>query len=365
VDTASSLRDRVVERAHALGFDAVGIARADVPLGLEHDRYAAFVAGGMHGDMGYLAEDVDARRRLDGDAILPGAKSVIVAARSYARSPSAEAEDPPVARLIARYARGRDYHNHLRKKLRLLAKFVRTLGPEVRARPLSDVEPVLERAWAARAGLGFVGKNGLIIVPGGGSFVLLGEVVTTLDLPADTPLAERCGSCTRCLDACPTAAFQAPFVLDPRKCVAYLTIEARSPPPRELDPLMGDHLFGCDDCQTVCPFNKTQAPSAERTRAYAPHARWGEVDVGTVAALDDRAFEELTAASPVRRATRAVLTRNALRIATRWAKSDDGEARERGVQALRKARGSPDPGIRASAEAVLAEVDASTSPPPK
>ena len=201
---------RVRQAARDLGFDAVGIARADVELDPEFARYEAFVDAGMHGEMRWLGENREARRRVDTDAILLGAKSVICVARRYQRNADDEARDPELARSIARYARGRDYHNGVRKKLRKIAAFVRALGTEdapVQARPLCDDAPVLERAWAARAGLGFIGKNGLIIVPGEGSFVLLGEVVTTLALVPDAPMTERCGSCTRCLDgrAIPTS----------------------------------------------------------------------------------------------------------------------------------------------------------------
>src|SRR5450432_3921538 len=201
---------RVREAARALGFDAVGIARADTPLDADYERYRAFIGEGMHGEMDWLKENGEVRRRVDTDAILAGAKSVVCVASRYARTREDEASDPETARTIARYARGRDYHNGLRKKLRRLAAFVRRLGTAeapVHARPLVDDAPVLERAWAARAGLGFVGKNGLLIVPGQGSLVLLGEVVTTLSLAADEPMTERCGTCTRCLDACPTQAF--------------------------------------------------------------------------------------------------------------------------------------------------------------
>jgi epoxyqueuosine reductase len=216
--------DRLVrEKALELGFDVIGVARADEPLGVEHERYRAFVDAGMHGTMGYLAERVEERRRLDTSAILEGARSVVCVGRRYARPVAAEETDPPLAKTIARYARGQDYHLFVRKKLRKLAEFIRALGPSVEARPLCDIEPIMERAWAARAGLGFVGKNGLVIVPGQGSFLLLGEVVTTLSLTPGVPMTERCGSCTRCLDACPTSAFVAPFVLDatkrrPRRC---------------------------------------------------------------------------------------------------------------------------------------------------
>ena len=362
------LRESVLERARLLGLEHVGIARADLPLEVDHERYARFVDANMFGDMAYLAEDIEARRRLDGDAVLPGAKSVVCIAKPYARSGEAEEHDPATARLIARYARGQDYHNHFRKKLRRLAKFIRALAPGVSARPLCDVEPVLERAWAARAGLGFVGKNGLVIVPGRGSFVLLGEVVTTLDLEPDVPMTERCGSCTRCLDACPTEAFAAPFVLDPRKCIAYLTIESPNLPSKELRPRMGEHLFGCDDCQSVCPFNRTRPPEPEKTRAYSPLPAWTETDLEAVVRNDDARFIELTTGSPVKRATRRGLARNAVIVsANRLAKANgsapiDGGAKESiGIdearRALTAALASADPVIADLAKSELSRVE--------
>lgn len=306
---------RVVAEARRLGFDAVGIARADLPLEQDFARYETFIEKGMHGEMGWLADYREARRRLDTAHILEGAKSVVCVAQSYARSDEQSAEDGATTRSIARYARGRDYHNGLRKKLRKLAKFLRALGtPEapVAARPLCDEEPVLERAWAGRAGLGFVGKNGLLIVPGGGSFLLLGEVVTTLAIESDTPMTERCGTCTRCLDACPTKAFAAPFVLDPRRCIAYLTIEHRGAVPTELRAQIGVHVFGCDDCQSVCPFNaRTLAKGAPSDPRFLPDARWEAVSLTDFLSVDDEGFVRLREGSPIGRATRVGLARNA------------------------------------------------------
>lgn len=315
-----SLRDRIEARASALGFDAIGFARADEPLTRDHERYVEFVASGKHGAMGYLADSVEARRRLDTADVLEGARTVICLARRYQRVD--DESDPPVARLIARYARGQDYHNHLRKKVRALAKFVRTLGPDVRARPLLDEEPILERAWAARSGLGFVGKNGLVIVPGQGSFVLLGEVVTTLALPPLTPMTERCGSCTRCLEACPTQAFDAPFVLDPRRCIAYLTIEA----PLAEGPDVGEHLFGCDDCQTVCPFNRAPLRSSNDPRPFRPLPVWGQTSLEDLAELDEPRFATLTVGSPLHRAGREGLARSAARVLSARARPPHGDA---------------------------------------
>jgi epoxyqueuosine reductase len=334
---------QILARARELGFDAVGVARADEPLGIEYERYRAFVEGGRHGVMSYLASDLGARRQLDGDAVLPGAKSVICVARRYKRPDDAERSDAGVARLIARYARGQDYHNFLRKKLRQLAKLVRTLAPGAEARPILDEEPVLERVWAAKAGLGFVGKNGLVIIPGQGSFVLLGEVVTTLALAPDTPMTERCGSCTRCLDACPTQAFERPFVLDPRKCIAYLTIEDAAGNRTGA----GEHLFGCDDCQSVCPFNRTAPPNEEATKQFRPLPAWQDIGLEDLVRLDEAAFFKLTLGSPLRRATRAGLARSAATVAA--SAIGAGRSSADAERALDAAREHDDPEVRAIA----------------
>jgi epoxyqueuosine reductase len=338
---------RVREEALALGFDVLGVAAADEPLGVEHARYEEFIAAGMHGDMGYLARYVEERRRLDTGAILEGARSIVCVGQSYARRAEDEASDPPLARGVARYARGRDYHNHLRRRLKRLADFIRTLAPDVRARPLCDIEPVMERAWAARAGIGFVGKNGLVITPGQGSYQLLGEVVTTLRLTPGVPIGERCGSCTRCLDACPTQAFQAPFVLDPRRCVAYLTIEQAGAPAEDLREGIGERVFGCDVCQEVCPWNRTAPPPAERTAPFHPLERWQGRDIDDLAAMDERGFDALTIGTPLRRARRAGLARNAAIVAiNRLSRGAEGEEAAAAEAALAAALAHDDPAVR-------------------
>ena len=203
--------------------------------------------------------------------------------------------------------------------MRRLASFIRSLGsPDepVHARPLCDDAPVLERAWAARAGLGFVGKNGLLIVPGSGSMVLLGEVVTTLrpGMPMN-PWWNDAAPCTRCLDACPTKAFVAPFVLDPRRCISYLTIEHRTAIDPALREAVGSHLFGCDDCQTVCPFNAgatARAPLPEDDgNPFVPLERWSRVSLERLLSLDDSEWEAVSQGTPLKRAGRAGLARNA------------------------------------------------------
>jgi epoxyqueuosine reductase len=335
-------------RALALGFDVVGVARADEPLGVEHERYRGFIAQGLHGGLTYLADHPEARRRLDTADILAGARSVVCVGRRYARSERAEAEDPPLARAIARYARGQDYHVFLRKKLRKLAAYVRGLAPGVEARAFLDVEPILERAWAARAGIGFVGKNGLVITPGQGSYQLLGEVVTTLALLPDTPMTERCGACTRCLDACPTQAFAAPFVLDPRRCVSYWTIEQPGSPPAALRDAVGEHLFGCDVCQEVCPWNRTAPPAEEKTAPFRPLARWSEVGLSDLAALPQDRWDQLASGTPLHRARWAGLARNAARLAAGRLRRGEGGEDER--RAVASAAAHDDAAVREAAD---------------
>ncbi len=303
-----SLSKRVKDKARALGFDAAAVASALPPLEGDYERYRAFLDRGFFGEMDWLARDPEARRRVDTPSILEGARSVVCVARSYAHAE----ETAGLAQNIARYARGRDYHNGVRKKLRQLATFVRSLGEGVRARPLIDDAPILERAWAARAGLGFVGKNGLLIVPGRGSLLLLGEVVTDLELAPDSPMPERCGECTRCIEACPTRAIVSPFVVDARRCVSYLTIELRSGIDEGLRAGVGQHVFGCDDCQTACPFNaSTHHPPPGET--FRPLERWSTTTLDELLALEreGEAWRALSEGTPLHRATAEGLARNA------------------------------------------------------
>ncbi len=350
---------RIRARARELGFDAVAFARADVPLDADYERYRAFLARGAEGEMRYLAEAPEARRALDGEAILPGARTVVCVARRSARPHDEEAREPALVRDIARYARGRDYHVYLRRRVYLLGKFVRLAAPGHKARAVLDTAPLLERAWAARAGLGFVGKNGLVIVPGQGSFCLLGEVVTTLALDAadyGAPIGERCGSCTACLDACPTSAFDAPFVLDPRRCVSYRTIERRQVPTEE-EPAHA--LFGCDACQDVCPYNRVASMPAPATEAFAPHERWRSLRLAELVRVDGAAHEKLTESSPLRRASPAVLAHNALGVAARRLARDpsDPEARE----AIEAGCAHEDAALRATATRFAAELGVESS----
>lgn len=284
----------------------MGIARAG-PLVDDHARYARFIAEGYHGAMTWLADEADVRRDVDHPGILAGARAVVVCALSYHRG---DEPSPMPGATLARYARGRDYHNFLRKRLRKLAVWMRKhLGAE--ARPMVDTAPVLERAWARLAGVGFVGRNGCIIAPGLGSYLLLGEVVTDLDLTPDVPIEQRCGSCTRCLDQCPTGAFVAPQVLDARACLSYLTIEQPDAiPARHRGPL-GDRIFGCDVCQDVCPFNRTAPPDAHSTRDFASDGRWSDVTPEALLTMSDERWAVLSEGSPLARPGITSMQRNA------------------------------------------------------
>jgi epoxyqueuosine reductase len=259
-NTSSELRDALTRQARGLGFARLGVA-AIGPLEAEAEALRRWIADGHHGSMGWMADT--AELRLDPEGLLEGARRVVVVAASYAHP-----GELPGPGTVARYARGRDYHNVLGKALRKLARTVRSAG--YAARGGVDALPVLERAWAQRAGLGFIGKNCCLIVPGLGSHVLLGWLLTDASLPTDAPMAERCGSCRRCLEACPTDAFVEARRLDARRCIAYLTIEHRGPIDEGLMEGIGDRLFGCDVCQDVCPFNRTPAASAEAHPGLAP-----------------------------------------------------------------------------------------------
>jgi len=306
------LKERLFAEARALGFARVGVARAE-PLGVESERLHAWLAAERHGVMTYMAESaaarVDPTLALDtpgGPGLLPSAKSVIVLAMPYARS--SERVGPAPGR-VARYARGRDYHNVAGRRARTLAKWLRREGHKSRA--TCDTMPIMERAWAERAGLGFIGKNCCLIVPGLGSHVVLATVLTSAELTPDVPQAERCGSCTLCLDGCPTRAFVAPRELDARKCISYLTIEERRPAPEPLRAQIGDWLFGCDVCQDVCPFNRTALPAEESTRAFAPDPRWDAHDAAALLTMDAAAFATYAAGSPIQRPGRSGMARNA------------------------------------------------------
>ncbi|MEC7843220.1 MAG: tRNA epoxyqueuosine(34) reductase QueG [Candidatus Latescibacterota bacterium] len=290
-------------RARELGFDLVGIAPADPLEGAEF--YARWVALGFAGEMTYLQRNQD--KRADPARLVPGARSVICVGMHYHQE--ALGDPSPLAGRMAQYALGDDYHDLLKDRLRQLWASVREeAGEDPAGRYFVDTAPVLERELANRAGLGWWGKNTCLINQWQGSYFLLGEIVTEVDLEWDHPAVDHCGTCTRCLDACPTDAFPEPYVLDARRCISYLTIELKGSIPEPLRPLMGNWIFGCDICQEVCPWNKKAPPVREpalETRSGLQHPPLTEL-----LAMDRDAFNELFRRNPAKRPKRRGLQRN-------------------------------------------------------
>jgi epoxyqueuosine reductase len=290
-------------RARELGFD--GVAITDLSPVAHADALDQWLARGMAGTMRYMHRQ--AARRREPARILPGASRAVVVTRSYYQP------DPPRAPgtgVVARYARGPDYHHTLAQPLDALASYIRSLGPPgTLARAFVDAGPVPERELAQRAGLGWIGKNTMLIDPRRGSFFFLASVLTSLELETDLPFeADRCGTCTRCLDACPTGAFPAARVLDSRRCISYLTIEYRGDIPDHLAPLLEDRVFGCDVCQDVCPWNQrfAQPGASEEADPWltAPALR-------SLAEISDEEFAERYGGSAFERPGAAGIRRNA------------------------------------------------------
>ncbi len=250
---AAKLRDAAL----ALGFVRVGFARVE-PFARGARALDSWLKEGHNGEMAYMAAHPG---RASPASLLDEARSLVVVALPYAKERPSGHDDAPPHGLVARYAQGADYHTVLGRKLRQLAEEAAALaGRPVLARPCVDSAPLLEREAAARAGVGFIAKSTMCIVPGVGSYVLLGELLLDVELTYDAPAKSRCGSCQACLSACPTGAFVDAFVLDARRCISYLTIELRGPIPRELRSKVGTWVFGCDICQQVCPFNASPKP---------------------------------------------------------------------------------------------------------
>jgi len=301
----AKLTAQVKAEAEALGFARLGVAGAGL-LEEEAEHLDAWLGEGHHGQMSWMAETASVRKDPRDPRMLENAKSVIVMAAPYLRRNGYEG--PPPAR-IAKYALGRDYHNVLTKKSRKVARLLQEAG--FAARVAVDSKPVFERAWAERAGVGFVGKNCCLIVPGVGSHAFLACVVTTAPLSSDAPMERRCGSCTLCLDACPTRAFNGPRSLDARKCISYLTIEHRGPIPVAQRQALGPWVFGCDVCQDICPYNQTSGATESSLDAFEPGERWAGIEPAKflqMSADEHRAWAE---GSPVKRAGHEGLARNA------------------------------------------------------
>jgi epoxyqueuosine reductase len=323
----------------SLGLSAVGIAPA-VPLP-GFPRFQDWLSKGHAAGMDYLHRQADARAHPD--SILDGVRSIVVCLASYNHPTPADAT-PNLGR-VARYAWGQDYHRVLWDKLNLLLDRVREQVPQVRGRAVVDTAPLLERDIARLAGLGWIGKNTMLIHKRLGSFTFLGALLLDIELDYDHPFAaNHCGSCTRCLDACPTDAFVGPYQLDARRCISYLTIEHRGPIPEALAGQLDGWVFGCDICQDVCPWNRKAVPAT--APEFAPRPEWTRPDLLAWLEADPDAFRAVVRASPLARAKRAGLVRNAALVL--------GAKRVAAARpALERLLDDPDPGVRAAAEWAL------------
>jgi len=306
------MKTAIVQRAAALGFDGCRVTTALPP---DHAaEFRQWLDEGRAGEMNWLQRN--SAKRVDPQKVLPGARSLIVLAASYSGDKTVPPEEIQAAApslrpagVVARYARFHDYHDVLGGRLKQLGDFIHQLGG-ARTRSLwyVDTGPLLERDLAQRAGLGFVGKHTNLISRPLGNWIFLAEILTTLELPPDAPEKNRCGTCTRCLAACPTQAITAPFQLDARRCISYLTIELKGAIPVELRPAIGNRIYGCDDCLAVCPWNKF----ARAGKLMREHAREDLENPGLLAllSLDDAGFKKQFAGTPVLRTKRRSLLRN-------------------------------------------------------
>ncbi len=300
-------RGQIRERALASGFDAVGFAPAELSE-TNRQNLAEYLSRGYHGDMGWLVGK--AERRGDPCVLWPEARSVVALGISYvpADDPLANLSQPETGN-ISVYARGRDYHEVVKKRLRALGRWI---GEEFSCgiKIFVDTAPVMEKPLAQQAGLGWQGKHTNLVSRKTGSWLFLGEIYTTLDLPADAPLDDHCGTCRNCLDVCPTNAFPAPYQLDARRCISYLTIEQAGPIDRELRPLMGNRIYGCDDCLAVCPWNKFACPGTDPE--LEPREALTAPRLAELATLDDSEFRRLFSKTAVKRSGRDRFVRNVL-----------------------------------------------------
>jgi epoxyqueuosine reductase len=330
--TRSELTRLVRDECLAAGFDLVAFASAE-----DFERwpfYARWLEEGYAGSMGYLLQRRDQRR--GPRELLPECQSVICLAQNYFCGPAAA--PGRMQGWISRYAWGEDYHTDIKGRLLRLAERLCALGgPGTVARSFVDTGPVLEREAAMRAGLGFIGKNTCLINQRMGSWLFLSEILTSLELEPDAPATQHCGRCTRCLDACPTRAFVGPYLLDATRCISYLTIELRGPIPRELRPLMGTHVFGCDICQDVCPWNRFARPSGRPE--HWPREGLQAPELAALMRLDAEGYRRLFKNSPVKRTKRAGLRRN---VAVALGNTGAAEA----VAPLLEALGDPEPLVR-------------------
>jgi epoxyqueuosine reductase len=352
-ETASlELKDSLVRYAHQLGFDSCRVAVSAPPAHV--DQFHDWLNDGAHGQMTYMARGEEKRR--DPQRILPGAKSIIVLALNYFQgveagvSPAHKTAAGTTATTatngrIARYAWGDDYHGVIDAKLKKIDEFLHKFGGEQKC--YVDTGPILERDHAAEAGIGWHGKSTMLIDEKLGTWFFLAEILTTLDLPPDAPARDRCGTCERCITACPTGAITAPHKLDARRCISYLTIELKGAIPEELRPLMGDRIFGCDDCLDACPWNRFAQVSRES--AFAARRSTSEFALRDYLKLNDAEFRSLFRDSPIKRIKRRGFLRNVCVALGNVGKQED-------LSTLRQVATDPEPLIAEHAQWAIGRI---------
>ncbi|NKB24446.1 MAG: tRNA epoxyqueuosine(34) reductase QueG [Kiritimatiellae bacterium] len=353
------LTDRIKYKAIELGFDFVGVSPAHQSP-RAHDYYK-WLKQGFHGNMKWLANDPE--RRSNPTKVLPQAQSVISVGLSYfIKNPQPEIWNDPSRGRIARYAWGQDYHDVIEPMLKTLSVFIQhEAGEEIKTRYYVDTGPVLERDIASQAGLGFVGKNTLLIHPDLGSYVFLGEIITDLELDFDEPPSSTesdhkaqigtCGNCRRCLDVCPTHAFPVPYILNSKLCISYLTIELKGSIPLKLRPLMKNWIYGCDACQEMCPWvRRYSKPGQTRFLEYDPD--FAAPRLMDLIKFDNDDFKKRFKGSPITRTKRRGLLRNAAVALGNWGNTE-------AIPVLKKAAEDPEPLIREHAAWAIEQIETS------
>jgi epoxyqueuosine reductase len=352
VNAPATLPALIAEQALALGFAVCGFApAAEDPL--RSERLEQWLGEGHHGSMEWMAARLDHRRSPQG--LWPEARSVIALGMSYApaQDPLALEGSDTHAR-ISVYAQGRDYHDVVKKRLKALARWLVEAVPGCQVKVFVDTAPVMEKPLGEAAGIGWQGKHTNLVSPSHGSWLFLGAIYTTLDLTPAEAHRDQCGSCRACLDACPTDAFPAPYTLDARRCISYLTIEHKGAVDEALRPMLGNRIYGCDDCLAVCPWNKF-ASEAQAMREFLPRAELVAPRLGELLALDDAGFRALFSGSPIKRIGRDRFVRNCL-----YAAGNSGNRTLAGqVEALMQ---DPDPVVAEAAGWALERLTASPLP---
>jgi len=358
-----TLTGHIKEKATELGFDLVGVAPARRALHAE--AYHRWLEQGYHGELSWLE---NAERRTQPRAVWPGAHSVIALGVSYyTEDPEAAYWNDPARGRIARYAWGKDYHDVLTPKLKALSAFIRDEAPGTRARYYVDTGPVLERNFAGEAGIAFIGRNTMAISPHYGSYIFLAVILVDRELECDLPAEEAgaslpftteegyrkrgsCGQCRRCLDICPTHAFPAPYILDSNRCISYLTIELKGAIPPKWRPRMGNWIFGCDECQSVCPWvHRYSKPSTQRFLRFDPE--WAAPRLTELMALDERGFRNRFRGTPLMRSKRRGILRNVAVALGNWGHPE-------AEPVLKSALRDPEPLIRTHARWALERIRA-------